>query len=175
MGRELKRKEAKRTGKSIKEVQELNKEKTITTKNFIIIMIVLIVLFTLTYLFAGIFATKDIKWFSKKDKNDEQENINIRNRILASDSLKQIDEEYYVYYYDSTNEDNEVTSVVDSLSDTVYRVDLHDDFNSNFIGEPSGVVDTIDNLRVSDPTVIKVSSEKIISFYSGEEIKTSLK
>ncbi len=133
MGRELKRKEAKRTGKNVREAQELNKEKPITTKNFIIIIAVLIVLFSLTYLFAGIFATKDIKWFSKKDKTDEQENINISNRILASDSLKQIDEEYYVYYYDSTNEDSEVTSVVDGLSDTVYRVDLHDDFNSNFI------------------------------------------
>ena len=175
MGRELKRKEAKRIGKNVKEVNKLEKDNSITTKSFIIIMIVLIVLFSLTYLFTGIFATKDIKWFSKNNQVEEDDTTNIRNRILASDSLKQIDDEYYVYYYDSTKEDSEVTSVVDRLSDTVYRVDLHDDFNSNFIGEPSGIVNTIDDLKVSNPTVIKVSLEKIISFYSGEEIKTSLK
>lgn len=175
MGRELKRKEAKRTGKNVKKIKKINKDKPIATKNFIIILIVLIGLFSLTYLLAGIFATKEIKWFNKNDEKEEEESNNIRNRILASESLKQIDEEYYVYYYDSAKEDTEVTSIVENLSGIVYRVDLHDDFNSNFIGEPSGVVDTIDNLKVSNPTVIKVSSEKITSFYSGEEIKTLLK
>ena len=175
MGRELRRKEAKRSGKNVKEAQELNKDKPMTTKGFVTIMIVLIALFSLTYLFTGIFATKDIKWFSKSNKNEEEETTSIRNRILASESLKQLDEEYYIYYYDSTNEDSEVTNIVDDLDGTVYRVDLHDEFNSNFIGEPSGVVESIEDLKVIDPTVIKVSSEKIVSFASGEEIKTSLK
>ncbi len=176
MGRELRRKEAKRSGKNVKEAIELNKEKPMTAKGLITILIVLIVLFALTYLLAGIFATKDIKWFSKNTNEEEETTNNIRNRILASESLKQLEENYYVYYYDSTNEDTEVTSVVDALDDTVYRVDLHDDFNANFIGEPSGVVESIDDLKVSDPTVIKVSSEKIVSFTSGkEEIKESLK
>ncbi len=175
MGRELRRKDAKRTGKDVKEVQKQNQDKPITSKNFIIIMIVLIVLLALTYILTGLFATKDIKWFDKKNKESEEVTNEIRNRILASDSLKQLDDEYYVYYYDSTEEDDEVTSTVDNLDGTIYRVDLHDDFNTNFIGEPSGVVDTIDNLKVSNPTVIKVSSGKIIAIYNGEEIKTMLK
>ncbi len=174
MGRELRRKEAKRSGKNVKEVQKLNKKKTITKRELVIIIVAIILLFVLTYLFTGIFATKDIKWFSKNNKDEETTN-SIKNRILANDSLKQMDDEYYVYYYDSTKEDSEITTVVDDLDGTVYRADLHDDFNSNFVGEPSGIVDTIDNLKVSDPTVIKVSSEKIIAFYSGEEIKTLLK
>lgn len=176
MGRELRRKEAKRSGKNVKEAVELNKERPMTTKGLVTILIVLIVLFALTYLLTGIFATKDIKWFSKSTKEEEETTNNIKNRILASDSLKQLEENYYVYYYDSTNEDNEVSDIVDDLDDTVYRVDLHDDFNSNFIGEPSGVVESIDNLKVSNPTIIKVSSEKIISFTSGkEEIEATLK
>ncbi len=174
MGRELRRKEAKRSGKNVKEVQKLNKEKTITKRELVIIIVAIILLFVLTYLFTGIFATKDIKWFSKNNKDEETTN-SIKNRILANDSLKQMDDEYYVHNYDSTKEDSEITTVVDDLDGTVYRADLHDDFNSNFVGEPSGIVDTIDNLKVSDPTVIKVSSEKIIAFYSGEEIKTLLK
>ena len=174
MGRELRRKDAKRSGKNVREVQKNNQDRPITTKNFIIIMIVLIILLVLTYVFTGLFATKDIKWFSKKTEEVEETTNQIRNRILASDSLKQLDDEYYVYYYDSTKEDSETTSAVDNLGGTIYRVDLHDDFNANFIGEPSGVVDTIDNLKVSDPTVIKVSSGKIVAFYNGEEIKNLL-
>ena len=174
MGRELRRKDAKRSGKNVKEVQKQNQDKPITTKNFIIIMIALIVLLILTYIFTGIFATKDIKWFSKNNNEEEETTNEIRNRILASDTLKQLDDEYYVYYYDSTKEASDITRIVDNLDGTIYRVDLHDDFNANFVGEPSGVVDSIDNLKVSDPTVIKVSLGKIIAFYNGEEIKTSL-
>lgn len=176
MGRELRRKEAKRSGKNVKEVQKNNREKPMSTKNFVLIIILLIVLFVLTYILSGIFVTKDIKWFDKKEKAEETDNTNnIRNRILASDSLKQLEDNYFVYYYDSAKEDIETTDVVDNLSETVYRVDLHDGFNANFVGEPSGVVNSIEDLKVSDPTVIKVSSGKIVGFYSGTEIKNSLK
>ena len=90
--------------------------------------------------------------------------------------MRQSEEVYYVYYYDTTNEDSSVSSVVASLDDKVYRVDLHDDFNSNFVGEPSGVVNNISDLKVKSPTVIKVESESIVAFFSGsEEIKIGLK
>ena len=135
-------------------------------------MIVVLALFILTYLFTGII-TNDIKLFSKDSTSSEKSASNIKNKILASESLKQSEEDYYVYYYDITKENIEVTDAVNYLTDTVYRVDLNDAFNANFIGEPSGVVDTIENLKVSDPTVIKVSSERIVSFYSGiDEIKS---
>lgn len=173
MGRELKRKEAKRNGKDVKEVQKKHEEQVNTMKNFSIIMIVLIALFSLTYLLTGIFATKDIKLFSKSNTTSSETTTNIKNKILASDSLKQLEDEYYVYYYDSTKEDSEVTNIVNSLSGITYRVDLHDDFNANFLGEPSGIVSSIEDLKVSDPTVIKVSSSAIIAFYNGtEKIKT---
>ena len=173
MGRELRRKEAKRSGKNVKEVQNKNKEKYMTPKSFVIILIVCLVLFGLTYLFTGIFATKDIKLFSKSNTTSSETTTNIKNKILASNSLKQLEDEYYVYYYDSTKEDSEVTNIVNSLSGITYRVDLHDDFNANFLGEPSGIVSSIEDLKVSDPTVIKVSSSAIIAFYNGtEEIKT---
>lgn len=172
MGRELKRKEAKRSGKNVKEVQKLNKEKSMTPKGFSVIMIAVVLVLLFTYLFTGIFATKDIKWFSKNNDEDSEETTGINNKILASDSLKQVEENYYVYYYDTTDEDVEMTGVVTSLSSIVYRVDLHDDFNTNFVGEASGVVDSIEELKVANPTVIKVSSGKIVAFYSGEEIKS---
>ena len=52
---------------------------------------------------------------------------------------------------------------------------MHDGFNSNYVGEPSGIVDDISDLKVSDPTVIKVSDHKIVDFYAGKDkIKSSI-
>jgi len=173
MGRELRRKQAKRDGKNVREVQKKNKDKPLSPKTFVIIMCTLILFFVFLYILTGLFITKDIKWFS--NNNNEDTVIEIENKILASDSLRQAEEEYYVYYYDTTDNDSEVYSKVNALKEKVYRVDLNDAFNSNFIGEPSGVVEDITNLKVSNPTVIKVSSEKIVAFYSGaEEIKSAL-
>ena len=144
-------------------------------KTFITIIVTLIVFFIILYILTGIFITKDIKWFEKKDTTDTTENT-ISNKILGVDSLRQAEEEYYVYYYDTTNENSDINSIVNSLSEKVYRVDLHDDFNSNLIGEPSGVVSDISQLKVSDPTIIKVVSSTITEFYNGvEQIEATLK
>lgn len=173
MGRELKRKQAKRDGKNVREIQRMNKEKPLSPRVFIGILITLLLFFVTLYLLTGLFITKEIKWFDKNSNNDEV--IEIENKILAVDSLRQIEEEYYVYFYDTKNEDSGVTEVLYSLMDKVYRVDLNDDFNSNFVGESSGIVENISDLKVSNPTIIKVSSEKIVAFYDGaEEIKIGL-
>lgn len=176
MGRELRRKQAKREGKNVREVQKkLNNGKRITPKMFWIILGVLLLFFVILYLITGIFVTKDIKWFDNKKDTSDTTTSTISNKILAKESLRQAEEEYYVYYYDSNKEDSDVSNVIAMLSDKVYRVDLSDDFNSNFVGEKSGIVDNIDDLKVVNPTVIKVSGEKIIEFYAGdEEIKTIL-
>lgn len=173
MGRELKRKQAKRDGKNVREVQKNNAEKPLSPRAFTLILVMLLFFFVILYILTGLFITKELKWFNNNDKDDEV--VEIENKILATDSLRQAEEEYYVYFYDTTDEDSEVTNVLYSLIDTVYRVDLHDDFNSNFVGEPSGIVEDISDLKVSNPTVIKVSSEKIVEFYNGaEEITIAL-
>lgn len=168
MGRELKRKQAKRDGKNVREAQIVNQKKELRPKSFINIILVLLLFFVILYLITGLFITKDIKWFDKKD-SDKEEKVSIDNKILASESLRQTEEEYYVYFYDTTNENNSLNSVISSLNGKVYRVDLSDGFNSNYVGEASGIVSDINDLKVSDPTVIKVSSERIVEFYSGSE------
>ena len=172
MGRELKRKQAKREGKNVKEVQLKKKEiNTVRPKTFIIILITITVFCIILYFLTSIFITKDLK----NNTNTSNEESTITNKILASDSLKQQEEEYYVYYYDKEKEDSSISSIISSINEKVYRVDTHDDFNSNFVGEPSGIVEDIKDLKVTSPTVIKVESEKIVAFYSGaEEIKIGL-
>lgn len=166
MGRELKRKQAKRDGKNVKEVQKKNKEKPLSPKTFITILIVLLLFFVVLYIITGLFVTKELKWFDKKPA--EEEVTEITNKILAAESLKQAEEEYYVFFYDTTDEED-LSSRINLLSEKIYKVDLNDAFNSNFIGKPSGKVKDIKDLKVSNPTLIKVSSEKIVEFYSGKD------
>ena len=132
MGRELRRKEAKRNGKNVRDIQKLSKEKPMTMKQFITIIVVLLVFFVILYILTGIFITKDIKWFDKKDTTTDNVST-ISNKILGVDSLRQSEEEYYVYYYDTTNENSDVTSTINSLTTKVYKVDLHDAFNARYI------------------------------------------
>ena len=168
MGRELRRKEAKRNGKNVRDIQKLSKEKPMTMKQFITIIVVLLVFFVILYILTGIFITKDIKWFDKKDTTTDNVST-ISNKI-------QSEEEYYVYYYDTTNENSDVTSTINSLTTKVYKVDLHDAFNANIVGDPSGVVSDISELKVADPTVIKVVNSTITEYYTGvEQITTTLK
>ena len=174
MGRELKRKQAKRDGKNVREVQKKVEDKPLSPKTFVIIMTVIILFFIVLYILTGIFVTKEIKWFDKKDNKEEV--TTITNKILAVDSLKQTEETYYVYYYDAKEEDSEVSSIVNRLTEKVYRVDLDDAFNTNFVGEPSGVTSDINTLKVSNPTVVKVVSEQMTELHTGkEEIKNNLK
>lgn len=171
MGRELKRKQAKREGKNVREVQKNEKEKPLEPKSFITIIVVLLIFFVILYILTGVFITKDIKWFDKKETKEDTEVLT--NRILAVDTLRQAEEEYYVYFYNTKNESSEVTSAVSKLTEKVYRVDLSDEFNSNYASEESsGIVDSIEDLKVVDPTLIKVVSGVMTEFYTGDSIKT---
>lgn len=170
MGRELKRKQAKREGKNVREVQKNSKEKPLEPKSFAIILVVLLLFFVILYIITGIFITKDIKWFDKKEITEDT-NI-LTNRILAIDMLRQAEEEYYVYFYNPKDENSSVTSVVSKLTEKVYRVDLSDEFNSNYVGEEaSGIVDLVENLKVVNPTLIKIVSGVMTEFYTDDGIK----
>lgn len=177
MGRVERRAQAKRDGRNVKEVQEkIREHNELKPRSFATIIGFLVLFFVVLYLITGLFITKDLKWFDKKKTSDnDSKSTYVNNKILAVNSLNQKEEEYYVYYYDSSKEDSDVGSIMDSMEITVYRVDLSDAFNSNYIGEVSGIVEDISDLRVTDPTVIKVVSSNITEFYGGvEEIKNNL-
>ncbi len=176
MGRELRRKQAKREGKSLK-VEKIDESNSLT--KYLKIIIGLIIVITLVYLLSATFITKEINWSNilKKDTANN-ETANVKNSILASAIFKQSEEEYYVYFYDFNDEDSNISSIIESkLSDSkVYYVDTSSALNSKYVSDTSNKnAQKLEDLKVISPTVIKISGDAIVQYYEKNEIINNLK
>jgi len=179
MGRELKRKQAKKEGKNVKE--SLNKEREVKEKNeiygFLKISLILIIVLGIIYLLVGIFITKEIELFNNNET--EETNNNVANKILASSIFNQKEEEYYVYFYDFDEEASSTLTTINSKlsSKKVYKVDTGDSLNQNYVTEedsnPSAT--SLDDLKVKTNTLIKIVNDEIVSYYEDDEITDNLK
>lgn len=175
MGRELRRKQAKKEGKSLErtEIRENNQ-----IKKYLFNIFVIVGVFSIIYLISALFITKELDWFSK-DKTNETENSGISNSILASAIFKQSEEEYYVYFYDFNEEekDSEITDLVDNnlIGNKVYKVDTESAMNANYVGDTSNKeAKTLSELKVIAPTLIKISDDTITEYYEKDEIINKL-
>jgi len=179
MGRELRRKQAKKEGKSLQR-EELNEKNQI--KNFIIITVILLIIFGFIYLGSAIFITKELDWVKGNDKDNSSENetsSEIANTILASQIFKQKEEEYYVYFYefDNTEDTLEYTNMVNDRlgEEKVYKVDTSSALNSNYVGEESNKkAKKLEDLKVKNYTLIKIKNDKIVEYYEEDEISKKL-
>ena len=176
MGRELRRKQAKKEGKSLKreEIEENN-----PIKKLLIIIGVLIFIGCVIYLLAAIFVTKEVDWFSKKETTEEKETTTVSDSILANAIFKQSEELYYVYFYDFDNKDEDrkldtITSTIESAlaNYKVYRVDTGSAMNSKYITTEKGnkSAKNLSELKVISPTLIKIEREEIAEYYENDEI-----
>ena len=82
MGRELRRKQAKKEGKSLR--PEI-KEETNQLKKLLIITAVLIFTICIIYILSALFVTKELDWLDKKDENITE--TLIENTILAAETF----------------------------------------------------------------------------------------
>ena len=168
MGRELRRKQAKREGKSLKN-EEIKEEYNV--KKIVITCVIVLVSIGLVYLISALFITKELDWFSKEEV---KENTNsVENSILASAIFKQKEDEYYVYFYDFNEDNNMYKNIVSSKlsSKKVYNVDTSSGLNSNYVSDVSNKKATgLDDLKVVNDTVIKVVGDTIVEYYEKEEI-----
>ena len=174
MGRELRRKQAKKDGKSLEreEIVETNQIKKLLINTFVIVGV-----FAIIYLVSALFITKELDWFNKNE--DEKSEEGNSGAILASSIFNQSEEEYYVYFYDfdEKQEDSAITSLVDSkLSDSkVYKVNTKSAMNANYVGENSNKdAKTLEDLKVVAPTLIKISGDTITEYYEKDEISNKL-
>ena len=104
MGRELRRKQAKKEGKSLQK-EVINEKNQI--KSLIIITIVLVLIVGLIYLLSALFVTKELDWFEKDDNKKVVETV--KNTILAKEIFDQSEEEYYVYFYNYKDNDERIS------------------------------------------------------------------
>ena len=167
MGRELKRKQAKKNNKTVNQEEESLNLKLSTT--ITLIASILIILVVLYYVIA-IFITKEIKvsWINNGSENTT--NNEVENRILAKNTFNQEEDTYYVYFYDFNDRDENIEGAIGGLFDhTIYRVDTSSALNKNYVTDTDSnrKATSIDDLKVKSPTFIKVSADKIVSYYEG--------
>ncbi len=174
MGRELRRKQAKRDGKSLEkeEIVETNLVRKYVTNILGVAGIIILI-----YLISALFITKELDWFNKKDKETD---VNVvANTILASAALSQSEEEYYVYFYNFDEKETEsaITTLVNSslTSNKVYKVNTASALNTNYVADTGNKsAKKLDELKVVAPTLIKVAGDTITEYYEKDEIKAKL-
>lgn len=169
MGRELRRKEEKKNKNKIANKQiELDtsiKGSTIV-KVFVFIALLLLVLW---YILA-VFVTKEVDISGGNDtSSDTTDTSSVSNKILASNTFEQTEEVYYVYYYDFTDEDKNISSVISNSDLKIYRVDTSSSLNQNYVTEESGntAVTGITDLKVKNPTLLQITNDQVTGYYEG--------
>lgn len=181
MGREQKRKEL-RNNKKKKIENDVTNEEMMKLSSIIKIIFGVVVVMLVFYYGLAIFVTKEVNLSSnnKKDNSSsETDNTNsVSNAILAKNTFNQLEDIYYVYYYDFNDEEEVIANSIGNLSDhTIYRVDTSSGLNNNFVDNNNGNrnVTSIDNLKVKSPTIIMVDNDKVVSYYEGvDEISSFL-
>ena len=168
MGRELRRKQAKKEGKSLKN-ENITEDYNLT--NFVKVSVIVILSAVFLYLVSAIFITKEINLFGKNNTTNTT-NQTVSNAILAKSIFNQSEESYYVYFYDFNESNNNINTIVSSkLSESkVYRVDTSSSFNSKYVSDTSNrSATTLDDLKVVKDTLIKIEGDTITMYLEGEE------
>lgn len=160
-----------------------NKVKIVTTTSdnevtrIIKILVVVLIVLGITYLIAALI-TGDIKLGSKNNTEEEVAAEIQYEEILAGKTLNYSDSDYYVMYFNFT--DNISSSYItfkdiyaqkeDALN--FYLVDLEKGFNKSFVKEENEEYeeypDKIENLKVTNPTILKISNHKVVERVEGK-------
>ena len=141
----------------------LNKKKGLPSevKKTIIIIVVAVVLLVGMYFLTTVILNKD-----SDDNSKITENAIQYDEILAGESFNQSEDEYYVIYYDSSNEYSVISSLISSYqlnsSDTkLYSVDLANGMNKKYVTDGNIVTDNASSLRVKDTTLLKFNNGEV--------------
>lgn len=154
----------------------------------IIKILVGIVLFLAIFYFLALLATGEIKFGNKKTEKEKVTEIQYEE-ILAGQTFTQKEEEYYVLYFNFTDSIGSTyltyrdgyINQIDSLP--MYMVDLEKGFNTRYVKndeeeseEIKKLPNSTDELKVVNPTLLKVKNHKVTERIEGkEEVKKFLK
>ena len=175
MGRELRRKEAKKNKINYKNYDNNPEMSGVETSSAVKITIIVVALLAILYLILAIFVTKELDLSTKKGEKTAEENnaSSVSNAILASEVFNQSDETYYVLFYGFNNDDEKDISdtVTSKLTDyKVYKVDTESGFNKSYVSDTSNQNPTsIEDLKVKSPTLIQISADNVTKYVEGKE------
>ena len=131
-------------------------------KKTIIIIVVAVILLVAMYFLTTFILNND-------DTEEERitENTIQYDEILAGQSYNQSDDEYYVIYYDSTDEYSTIGSLISSyqLNNTdvkLYSVDLSNGMNSKYVTDSDVVTDNASSLKVKDTTLLRFEDGEVV-------------
>ena len=175
MGRELRRREERKNKnkKAVENEEELDTSIKGTTVLKVVSTIVLLLL--VVYYVLAVFVTKELDISAKDNENSEtsekEENneSTTSNKILAATIFNQSEESYYVYCYDFTDEDNGVAEAVNASQEKIYRLNTKDSLNSRYVteGEGNKNATSLEDLKISNPTLLVITGDKITGYYEG--------
>lgn len=181
MGREQRRKQAKKDGKSLKKVETISDQDIKKVfKKYIIVILSVGLFFVILYLGLGIFVTKEIDLSGEEEKENTTETTtnSVSDSILANSIFKQSEEEYYVYFYDFDEDETTLTELVQSklMDSKVYKVNTSSSLNKNYVADKGNKdAKTLEELKVVTPTLIKIANDEIVEYYeSTDEINSFL-
>lgn len=175
MGRELKRKEAKKNKKQINN-SDIDFNTNINMMTLLKLVFFVILFLLVIYYLLAVFVTKEIDISNKNTtaNGDTTENQTaISDKILASNIFNQKDDVYYVYFYDfnSNNEQDDLSNLIsENLDEKVYKVDTGSGLNSKYVTEKEGntKAKSLEELKVINNTLIKIDNDKITEYYEGK-------
>ena len=170
-----------------KKKQKLNYEKSYGPDNEvlkIVKILIAVVLFLVLFYFLAMIMTGEIK-FGNKKKEEEVTQIQY-DEILAGETFNKNEDEYYVFYF---NFSEKISSTYLIYRDgyvgksehfPMYMVDLEKGFNTSYIRnneeEREEYPESIDKLKVTSPTIVKVKDKKVVERIEGKDkVKEFLK
>ena len=129
-------------------------------KKTIIIIVVAVLLLVGMYFLTTLILSKDT------EEEKVTENAIQYDEILAGESFNQGDGEYYVIYYDSSDQYSTISSLISSYqlnnSDTkLYSVDLSNGMNKKYVTDGDIVTDDASSLRVKANTLLKFEDGEV--------------
>lgn len=128
------------------------------------IVVGVILFFGVAYFVMGLI-TGDIKLGKEKEVETEIQ----YEEILAERTFSQKDTEYFVMFYNFSEENTLLEAIIENLgySKEVYKVDLDKKFNFSYIGDVNNNPTSLEKLSVKSPTLIKVKNGKSNKVVSG--------
>ena len=130
------------------------------------ISIIVLGIFLLVYLITAILSG-EIKLTKDKEKEIAPSEIQY-NEIIGGTVFNRVDSEYYVLFYsEKYTKSSYLFQYVNSYRSqknnlTLYTVNLDEKINANYYSEDSVNTNSIDTLKVKNPTLIKVKDKKAI-------------